>query len=64
MGRAVGVTQGTTGEIDTDPEGVEKPMTTGFIRPLRGRNLLFVLIRGFDTHGYSHSSPLGMGNAA
>jgi len=36
----------------------------GVVRPLRGRNLFFVPIRGLSTHGYSHSSPPGMKHAA
>ena len=39
-------------------------MTMVFVRPLQGRDPLSVPIRGFVTHGYSTSSPLGMGNAA
>ena len=44
----MGATHGTTAEIDTDPEGVEQPMKTGFVRPLQGRDPLFVPIRGLS----------------
>jgi len=51
------------GEIDTDPEGVEQQMTTGLFDPSG-----VAILASFDpwvvTHGYSYSSPSGMGNAA
>ena len=60
---AVGATHGTIGEIDIDPKGVEQYMTTGFVRPLWGRNLFSAPIRGLHPRLFTFI-PAGDGNAA